>query len=337
MAPPEALTAPQRTRSRTVAGLLGSDGVRLALLGLLALVSVVAFLTLGVRGNWSYVLERRAVVVVTMVVVGYAIALSTVLFQTVTNNQILTPSIMGFDSLYLLMQTVAAFFIGATATATADPISRFGVEVAFMVVFSLLLYRWLLVGMQRSMHLLVLVGIICGVFFRSISSFLQRLMDPAAFIVLQDSFFADFSRVDRRLLVVSALVVVVISVLAWRMLAKLDVMALGRETAVNLGVDHRRTLLTVLVMVTLLVSVATALVGPTTFFGLLVAHLAYRLMRSHKHRVTVPAAALVSVITLVGGQTVLERVFRSDTSLSIIVDFLGGLVFIFLLLRRSTP
>ena len=48
-----------------------------------------------------------------MAITGVAIAYSTVIFQTITHNRILTPSIMGLDSLYLLVQTVVIFFLGS--------------------------------------------------------------------------------------------------------------------------------------------------------------------------------------------------------------------------------
>jgi iron complex transport system permease protein len=114
-----------------------------------------------------------------------------------------------------------------------------------------------------------------------------------------------------------------------------DVLALGREIAVNLGVDYRRTLMRTLAAIAVLVSVSTALVGPVTFFGLLVSNLAYQAMGSDRHRYTVPAATLLSVIFLVGGQTLLERVLGLNTTVSVVIEFLGGVMFLVLILRKG--
>ena len=119
----------------------------------------------------------------------------------------------------------------------------------------------------------------------------------------------------------------------WRMRYTLDLLALGREMAINLGVNYQRSVMIVLGATTALVAISTALVGPITFFGLLVANLAYALVRSYRHGVIIVAAALLAIITLVGGQMILERVFSFDTSLSVIVEFVGGLVFIYLLVK----
>ncbi|TWA82292.1 iron complex transport system permease protein [Azospirillum brasilense] len=309
-------------------------------LSALTLLSIALFMTLGARGKWDFILAFRGTKIAAMVLVGYAIAVSTVLFQTITNNRILTPSVMGFDHLYRLIQTGLVFQFGSGLVATLDPRLRFGVEVASMVVFSGLLYWWLFNGAgrgdnRRSLHLLLLVGIVFGVLFRSVTNFLQRIIDPNAFLTVQDRLFANFNRVDVELLTVSALVVLAVSLAGWRWRRTFDVLALGRDAAVNLGVEHRRAVMTVLVMVSILVSVSTALVGPVTFFGLLVANLAYLVIRSHRHALILPAAVLIAVLTLVAGQLVLERVFGYNAALSIVIEFVGGLAFLFILVRGS--
>jgi len=307
----------------------------LLLLALLALVAIVLFMTLGARGSWSFVLPFRGTKLLALLLVAHAVAVSTVLFQTVTHNRILTPAIMGFDSLYVLIQTGLVFFLGAAGAASLDRNAQFGVEIVLMVGFSGLLFTWLFSGASRSLHLLILVGIVFGTLFRSLSGFMQRLLDPNEYDILQDMFFASFNSVDPTLLAVSCGLILMVSAIVWRLLPQLDVLALGRETAINLGVPHRQSVLLVLVLVTVLVSVSTALVGPITFFGLLVANLAYLLAGSPRHRHILPVAILLAIICLVGGQTILERVFAFDTALSIVIEFLGGLVFIVLLVRGA--
>ena len=273
----------------------------LAILAALALISIVCFMTLGARGSWSFIIPFRGRKLIGLLLVAYSVAVSTVLFQTVTNNRILTPSIMGFDALYILLQTSIVFFLGPQMLALMNPYMQFSVELVLMIGFSWLLFQWLFLNEGRSLHLLVLVGIVFGIFFRSLSSFMQRMLDPNAFQVLQDSFFASFSTIDTTLLGVSMGIISVVTLVLWRMGHTFDVLSLGRDTAINLGVEYKRSVVIILVMVSVLVSVSTAL----------------------------------GVIALVGGQTLFERVFEFDTALSIIVEFLGGLVFIILILRGA--
>ncbi|RKH20656.1 enterobactin ABC transporter permease [Corallococcus praedator] len=308
---------------------------RLLLLGGLALLCVVVFMTLGAQGRWDFVLPFRGRKVATVVLVAYAIAVSTVLFQTVTENRVLTPAIMGFDTLYVLLQTCLLFFLGSTAVASLDVRLLFAVEVTVMVLFSGVLHRWLFWGGRRSIHLLLLTGVVLGVLFRSLSTFLQRVIAPSEFAFLQDRFFASFNNPDPDLLAVSAVVTVGASLLGLGLLRACDVLGLGRDLAINLGVDHRRTVSLLLVVVAVLVSVSTALVGPVTFFGLLVANLAYGLVGSHRHVHILPAAVFLAVIGLLGGQLLLEQVFSFGANLRVIIEFLGGLMFIALLMRGA--
>jgi iron complex transport system permease protein len=195
---------------------LSRPALVLILLAILAAVSVICFMTLGAKGSWSFVIPFRGKKLIALALVAYSVAASTVLFQTVTANRILTPSIMGFDALYVLGKTAVVFFLGVGALTGLDPQLQFIVEVVVMVLFSGLLFRWLFLGEERSLTLLVLVGIVFGILFRSLSQFMQRMLDPNAFNVLQDSFFASFATVDTTLLTVACIIVLAASIVAFR-------------------------------------------------------------------------------------------------------------------------
>lgn len=318
---------PRAAMSRPLRAILLLSGVAFAAIG--------AFMFLGAKGNWGFILSFRGTKLLALVLVAYAVSVSTVLFQTVTSNRILTPSIMGFDALYILIQTITVFFFTSQALVNLDPRLQFLIQVVVMAGFSGVLFQWLFLKGNRSLHLLVLVGIVCGVFFRSLSGLMQRMLDPNEFLVLQDTFFASFNAIDRTLLGVSTLIVAVTSLAGLRLLPYLDVLALGRPVAIALGVPYKRTISAILVIVAMLVSVSTALVGPITFFGLLVVSLAHLIAGDDRHRHVLPISILLGVICLVGGQAVLERLFSFNTALSIIIEFIGGVVFIALLLKGS--
>jgi iron complex transport system permease protein len=306
---------------------------RLAALAALLVLACAAFMLLDAKGSWGFLLPFRGIRLAALVLVGAAIAVATVLFQTVTGNRILTPSIMGFDALYLALQTALVFGLGGIGYATLDPRLKFAAETAAMVAAAAALFALLLGRGRHDLHRMLLVGIIFGTLFRSLAAFLQRLMDPNAFAVLQGASFARFGDVDSELLAVAAGLSVLALAAAWRRRHALDVVALGREQAIGLGVDHSGLTRTMLLLTALLVSVSTALVGPVAFFGLLVASLAHAIMRTPSHALLIPAAALIGALILVLGQTVFERVLGLQSTLSVVVEFAGGLLFLALLLR----
>ncbi|MBC9225189.1 iron chelate uptake ABC transporter family permease subunit [Aeromicrobium sp. 636] len=308
---------------------------RVAIAGAIALAVIAGFLFADTHGYADFVVPLRVRRLVALVLVGWAIALSTVLFQTVTGNRILTPALMGFDALYVLVQTVVVFAFSASLLNATDTRLQFVLETLLMLGFALTLFRWLFSSGRYELHVLILVGMVFATLFRSIAAFLQRLIDPSEFQVLQNLMFASFTTVDEDLVWVTAAVVAVATVLVVRRLRVYDVLALGAGPATSLGVDHRRETTRVLALVAVLVSVSTALVGPITFFGLLVAHLAYQLAGTHRHAVVLPMAGLSAVICLVGGQFVLERLLEVTTTLSVVIELVGGLTFIALLIRRA--
>lgn len=308
-------------------------GLVIALLALAAGLAALAFMTVGARGDWGFILAFRGTKLIGLALTGTAIAIATVLFQTVTQNRILTPAVMGFDSLYVAIQTGLVFTLGAWATAGLDPRLKFLAQAGIMIAAAMALFRWLFADHRRGLHLLLLAGIVFGVLCRSLSHLLQRILDPNEFSVLQDMLFARFNTIGATLLPVAAVTILAAALIAWRLAPRLDVMALGRDHAINLGIDHPRMLSVVIALVAVLVSVSTALVGPVLFFGLLVSSLAYSLTGSERHRHTLPAAALIAIAFLVGGQTILERLLGFATALSLVIEFLGGLIFLFLLLK----
>lgn len=309
---------------------------RTLILWLLVAGVIVLFMTVDSRDNWGFVLPFRGAKVLAMALVGCAVAVSTVLFQTVTYNHILSPSIMGFDALFILIQTTLVFFLGASQAAAISAPVRFLLEVGLMAGFGVVLYRWVFARAGGSIHLVILVGLVFGVLFRSIAAFMQRVFDPNEFAALQDMLFASFNSFDRELLGVAAVIVLAALLVIWRIRHTFDVLALGYATSINLGLDQRRLVALILLLITVLVSVSTALVGPVTFFGLLVASLAYQLTGTYQHRWNLPFATGVAILCLIGGQMIVERVFSFSTSLSIIVEFVGGIVFIILLVRGKT-
>lgn len=312
---------------------------RLALLGALLLTAGALFLLQGIRGDPGFVLSLRGVRLAQLCLVAHAVALATVLFQTVAGNRILTPSVMGFDALFVLVQTLLFHGIGALAATRLPPVPLFAAQVGAMLAFAALLYRRLFAGNDspgRGLHLMMLAGIALGTAFHSVSRFVQGLIDPNEFVVLQGRLFADFSAVRVELLAPAALALTAATAAAAMQHRRLDVLALGRDAAIGLGVPYRRAVGAVIALVAVLVAVSTALVGPVAFFGLLVAHLACWLMPSHRHALVLPAASLTAMTLLVAGQWALERLLSFGTALAIVIEFAGGLLFLALLLRRKT-
>lgn len=310
--------------------------LRLLLMLLAALAAAALFMTAGSTGDWSFLLMFRGTKLAVMVLVACAIAVSTVLFQTITHNRILTPALIGFDALYALIQAAAAYGLGSELAQLGEAsVGQFLVQVVVMAGLACALFFWLFTDSTQSLHRMILVGIIFGLLFRSLTNLIMRMIDPNEFLVLQDRLFASFNYAEGSLLIVAAVLLGACALVTWRLLPRYDVIALGRPMAVGLGVQYHRTVLLTLVLIAVMVSVSTALVGPITFLGLLVSNLAYFLLGTDRHRYTLPAAILIAITLLVGGQAVLEHVLKLGTSVSVVIEFVGGLLFLVLITAKA--
>ncbi|MCI3197132.1 iron chelate uptake ABC transporter family permease subunit [Bacillus sp. HU-1818] len=308
--------------------------MKITLLIGIAMICIGLFLFYDL-GNWDYTFPRRCKKVLAIILTGGAIAFSTMIFQTITNNRILTPSILGLDSLYMLIQTVIVFLFGSMNVVMMNENVNFLISVFLMILFSFVLYQIMFKGEGRNIFFLLLVGIVFGTLFGSLSSFMQMLIDPNEFQVVQDKMFASFNNVNTDLLWLACIIFLLVGFYAWRFTRFFDVLSLGREHAVNLGIDYDKVVKQMLVVVAILVSVSTALVGPIMFLGLLVVNVAREFLKTYKHTYLIAGSVLISIIALVGGQFVVEKVFAFSTPLSVIINFAGGIYFIYLLLKEN--
>jgi len=297
------------------------------------LVSAALFLTLGARGDWGFILAFRGEKLLALTVVAVAVAVSTIVFQTVTANRILTPAIMGFDALYILIQSLTVAALGAGAAGWSG-LPAFALETTLMIGAAGLLFG-LLLRDSEDLNRIVLTGIVLGILLRSLNALVTRMIHPSEYAFVVARSYARFNSVAPDLLWIATPIVALVTAGLLIGARRLDVIALGRDPALVLGVDHRRAAIGLLVPVTLLVAVSTALVGPIVFFGLLVSAIVHQVAGTWRHATLLPAGALIGAGLLVLCQTLFERVLDMQATVLVVIESIGGLVFLMLLFRRA--
>ena len=299
--------------------------------GLLAYDNPMEF---GTPEFWL-IANRRLDGVIAMALVAVCQAVATVAFHTVTNNRILTPSIMGFESLYRVIHTGTIFFFGAVGLNNARTVEMFIVQLILMVFLSLLLYSWLLTGRSQNMHAMLLVGIVIGGGLGSISTFMQRMLTPSEFDILTARMFGSVTNADTEYYPIAIPLVIIATVLMYMNSRRLNVLSLGRDAAISLGVNHKANAIYTLVLVSILMATTTALVGPMTFLGFLVATLAYQFAETYDHRFLFPMAAITGFTVLTGAYFIMRHVFYAQGVVTIIIELVGGSVFLYVILRKG--
>lgn len=288
----------------------------------------------GTDGFWI-IAKLRASNILTMVIVAACQAIATVAFQTVTNNRIITPSIMGFEALYRVVQTGAIFVLGVAGVTFFTGVSQFVLQVLIMVGLSVALYGWLLSGRLGNIQIMLLVGIIIGTGLGSIATFMQRLLTPSEFDVLTARLFGSMANADMSYMPVAIPLVVIAGGYLVLSSKKMNILALGKETTINLGINHRREVMKSLFFISILMAVTTALVGPLTFLGFLVATLAYQLADTYDHRYIYPMSFLVGFVVLAGAYFIMKNIFYADGVVGIIIEAVGGITFLIFILRKG--
>jgi iron complex transport system permease protein len=282
------------------------------------------------------VVRRRMVAVVAMIIAAICQSLSTVAFQSITNNRVITPSLLGFEALYTTIHTSTMFFLGASAFISYSGIGSFVIQVVLMVLMCLILYGWLLSGKYGNLQLMLLVGVIIGTGLRSLSSFMRRLLEPSEFDILQARLFGSVNNADSDYFPIAIPIVIVAAFLIFANARKLNLLSLGRCVSTTLGLKYQGNTIYTLVLVSVLMSISTALVGPLTFYGFLVATLAYQAAQTYDHRYIFPMALAIGFLVITAAYFFMYHIFNAQGVVSVIIEMFGGITFLIVILRKGT-
>ncbi|ECQ5213036.1 iron chelate uptake ABC transporter family permease subunit [Campylobacter coli] len=307
---------------------------KILILAFLTLIMALVFVFAGLKDFDEYALKNRFLQIAAIVIVAICIAISTVIFQTLCNNKILTPAIIGLDSLYMLLQSALVFSLGSANLSVYRNDINFLITLACMVVFSLGLYK-ILFSSDKSIYLIMLLGLIFGTLFSTLSSFFEILIDPDEFMIIQGRMFASFDNVAFDVLALAYIVTLLSFIWIFRYMKFLDPLSLGKDLSINLGINCQKISKHLMIIIAILTSISTALVGPITFLGLLVVNITYELFKTAKHSILLLACILISILALLGGVFFVSRIFDYNTTISVIINFLGGIYFIYLVLKGN--
>ena len=311
---------------------------RLIILSALVLLCAVLYMLVEVNfGNsklFAYSMRIRVPKLIVMLITAFAIGGASIVFQSIINNTIVTPCLLGMNSLYTLIHTAVVFVAGSASIVASNANLAFAVDVMIMGAAATVIYSWLFKKTKHNVLYVLLVGTVLTSFFSSIQSTLTRVMDPNEYDTLLNNLVASFSNVNSEIIVFCLALLALIIFALRKELALLDVLTLGRDQATNLGVDYDKCIRRLLLGVTLCIAVATAMVGPISFLGLIIANLSRQLLRTYRHWQLVLGSAFFGMIVLVFGQLLVEHAFSYAIPVSVFITVGGGIYFLYLLLAR---
>ena len=312
---------------------------KLVILGTLILLAAAAYLLVEVNfGNaklFQYAMKIRTPKLIVMLIAAFAIGGASIVFQSIINNTIVTPCLLGMNSLYSLIHTAVVFAAGTGSVLARNANVSFAVDLIIMGVVATVIYSYLFRKTKHNVLYVLLIGTVLTSFFSSIQTTLTRIMDPNEYDNLLSTLVASFSNVNSEIILVSLIVLAAIMFVLRKDLALLDVLTLGKEQAINLGVDYDRSIRRLLLGVTLCIAVATAMVGPISFLGLIIANLSRQLLHTYRHSQLILGSVFFGMIVLVAGQLIVEHIYSYAIPISVFITVGGGLYFLYLLLTRK--
>lgn len=313
--------------------------LKLVILGVIALLVSVAYILINSYVSNSkiflYVLEIRIPTLIVMLIASVAIGGASIIFQSIINNRIVTPCLLGMNSMYTLVHTAVVFVAGSTSVLATNSNLAFGVDLIVMGVVATFIYSYMFKKTGNNVLYVLLIGTVLSSFFGSIQSTMIRVMDPHEYDALLTTLVANFNNVNAEIIIFSVVLLAALTVFLWKELKLLDVITLGKEQAVNLGVDYDRVIRKLMLGVVLCIAVATAMVGPISFLGLIIANLARQLLKTYKHTQLIIGSALMGMLAIIIGQIISEHVFSFAVPISTFITIGGGIYFLYLLLSKK--
>lgn len=311
---------------------------KLVILATLMLIAVALFMVWDVNFTnpkfLKFSMTIRSPKLLAMLIAAFAIGAASIVFQSIINNQIVTPCLLGMNSLYTLMHTAVYFLFGSTSFLAVNANAAFIVDLVIMVVAATVIYGYLFKKTNYNVLYVLLIGTVLSSFFGSIQETMIRVMDPNEYDTLLLTLVAGFENINGEIITVCVILLAGLVFLLRKELALLDVITLGKDQAINLGVDYDRVIGKLLVGVTSCIAIATAMVGPISFLGLIIANLSRQIMRTYRHTHLIWGASLFGMLTLVAGQWLVEHVFVYTVPVSVFITLGGGIYFLYLLLRK---
>jgi iron complex transport system permease protein len=279
------------------------------------------------------VLSLRLPRILAALLAGGALAVAGVGFQALTRNPLAEPSVLGVSS-GAAFGVVTAQVFGLRAGAL-EALGLTAFAFAGALVAGIAVYAIASRAGGLPMHTLVLAGVIVGIFFASAITVLISILDFDRLGGVIHWLLGNLAPIPPVALGVFAAVAGLGFWLVLGQSRQLNLLALGDEGALQLGVDALRVKRRIFAGAALLTAAVVAFAGPIGFVGLIVPH-ALRMLFGPDNRVLVPAALLAGGIFLLAADTLARNVVApAELSVGVITSFCGAPFFIYLLRSRA--
>ncbi len=273
---------------------------------------------------------------ITALLAGAALAISGLMLQTLFNNPLAAPSILGISAGSGLGVAVVILFLGASVSSFGlyGYLSIvFGAMIGAMAVLSLLLLFSLKI---KSNTMLLVIGLMISYVTGSIVSLLSYLSESHNLVSYVVWGMGDYSSVNSTNLLYFVAFILFGLIASVLLTKSLNALLLGEKYAQNLGLNITRIRILVLLATGLLTAIVTAFCGPIAFIGLAVPHIARLMFATSNHKLLIPSTILLgAVVSLACNLLTVIIVKGSIVPLNAITPLMGAPVIIYVILNKK--
>lgn len=284
----------------------------------------------GDMGEYSLLINIRIPRIILVVISGGALALSGMVFQSMFQNPLISPDVLGVTSGCSLGAALGIVFLSASPILVQSLSFTFGL---LAVIFSVLLSK-----RMRSNRILALVisGIVTGALTSSMIMIIKYFADPykdlpAIDFWLMGGFYNSSWSNIAYVSVLCLFSTIVIYLFRWR----LKVITMGDESAKLLGVNVKLVRLIVILASTLLVSAVVSVAGVISWIGILVPHIVKSYAKDDISK-NIPITILAGGIILLLADTLARSITTTEIPISIVTSFVGAPFLVYLLNKKGT-
>jgi iron complex transport system permease protein len=283
---------------------------------------------------WASIMARTLPALAGMALCAGLIAVLSLAFQTITENRILTPAMIGFDSVFIGSQTCLVFLFKASTPWFADATLNYLFSAGLMMAVSVGMYGMILRKNKNNIAFLLLFGLILSGIVRSGVNYIEVLMDPDEFQRVRAATSVTVNNMNTGIMVITAPLMLLLAIAMLLRHRVYDVLSLGEAEAKNLGIEYNGEVRLNLILIAAGMSIVTAMIGSITFLGLIAVNISRELFRTWRHRVLFIGSGLTACLLLIAGQALVEAL-EYAVPVTVIIDLAGCSYMFFLILREN--
>ena len=302
-------------------------------IGPVELVKILLSRILPINADWtlqaeSVVFNIRLPRILASSLIGAALSLSGLIFQTIFRNPMVSPDVLGAS---------AGAGFGASLAILLG-LSSLGISaVSFIAGLAAVSIVWLIGKTVKGNQVLGLVlgGIMVSSIFQSATSFVKLVADtdnqlPAITYFLMGSLAGAGTEELKIIILPIVLSSAVMILLSWR----IDILSLSEEEAMSLGINTSAIRGIAIVAASLMTASAVAVSGVIGWVGLVIPHIT-RMIAGTEARVTFPSSMLLGAAFLTAVDTISRTISTSEIPIGILTSFIGAPFFLYLIIREG--